>query len=149
MYQPVRHFVRTLCPHFPDLPPRSVIDSILEKSKRKISNIYGTIISLKTMTLNTIRAAWEEELGMEISDQVWIAALDRLNDTTTCARLSLIQFKILHCIHYSKAKLAKIYPDVDKQCDPCHLDKSDTYTYCILVLSQFEEVLVSDILDFI
>ncbi len=45
--------------------------------------------------------------------------IDRISSTTSCARLGLIQFKVLHRLHYSKAKLAIIYPTVDNRCDRC------------------------------
>ncbi|KAF3840339.1 hypothetical protein F7725_019056, partial [Dissostichus mawsoni] len=43
-----------------------------------------------------------------------------VNSSSSCARLSLIQFKVLHRLHYSKAKLSRIYPDrLDDRCDRC------------------------------
>lgn len=73
------------------------------------------------VTLNTIHNTWEEELGMEISDHTWNSASSRIDNITTCARLSLIQFKVLQHIQYSKSKLAKIYLNVDEQCEPIHI----------------------------
>lgn len=50
----------------------------------------------------------------------WVAALQAVNATTSCARLSLIQFKVLHRLHYSKAKLSRIFPDkYDDRCARC------------------------------
>lgn len=36
-----------------------------------------------------------------------------------CACHALLQFKVIHGIHISKAKLERIYPDVDPACDEC------------------------------
>lgn len=40
--------------------------------------------------------------------------------SSSCARLSLIQFKVFHRLHYSKDKLSKLYPDkFDENCSRC------------------------------
>src|SRR4029434_2902021 len=49
----------------------------------------------------------------------WDHALERVNSSSSCARLALIQFKVLHRAHYSKAKLAKIYQGADASCSRC------------------------------
>lgn len=54
-----------------------------------------------------------------MSDTFWDAALNMINSTSSCARLGLIQFKVLHRIHYSKARLSRIYPDLSDTCDRC------------------------------
>lgn len=53
-------------------------------------------------------------------DRIWEEAVRRVNGTTSCARLSLIQFKVLHRMHFSKAKLAKIFSGMDENCSRCH-----------------------------
>ncbi len=60
-----------------------------------------------------------------IIDEIWDDALKRVNGSTTCARLSLIQFKILHRTYYTKSRLSKMYPNVDDRCDRCKSDKAD------------------------
>lgn len=62
------------------------------------------IICLKS-TFNKIRTNWEKELQITFSDDFWKEALRAVNSSTSRARLSLIQFKVLH---YSKAKLSRI-----------------------------------------
>lgn len=66
-------------------------------------------MSLDDHNLANIQIKWEDELGKELGDN-WDCALTRVNSSSSCARLSLIQFKVLHRVHYSKAKLAEIYP---------------------------------------
>lgn len=50
---------------------------------------------------------------------IWSSALHCVNNSTACAKLSIIQFKVLHRTHNSKARLAKIYPNTDANCDRC------------------------------
>lgn len=68
-------------------------------------------MSFNNILIENVKTKWEEDLGTNISGVTWDKALSRVNGTS-CARLNLIQFEVLHRIHYSKFKLAKIYPTV-------------------------------------
>ena len=81
--------------------------------------------SFKNATLAKIKAAWVDELGEDLEEDIWDSALLRVNDSSSCARLSIIQFKILHRIHCSKARLAEIYPNTDASCDRCRNTPAD------------------------
>lgn len=70
-------------------------------------------MSIKNINLDKIHAEWSKDLGVDISEETWNNALFRVNGTTSCTRLGLIQFKVLHRLHYSKVKLSKIYTNVD------------------------------------
>ena len=60
---------------------------------------------------------------------------------TSCACLcSLIQFKVLHSTHFSKAKLAEIYPGVDDRCNRCGFAPAD-HSH-VFSLSKTEQFLV-------
>ncbi len=65
------------------------------------------------------------QLGIDISEDTWDKAVERINRTSSCARLNLIQMKVLYHIHYSKTKLAKLYPNIDETCDHCNISKAD------------------------
>lgn len=122
-YLQVRHFMRTLSPTFPHLPVESGLEKVLGINmvhKGQISSIYNLISSIQCVTLDKFKNDWEEELGTEISDTIWEYAQNTVNGTTSCARLSLIQFKVLHRTYYTKSKLSKIYPDIEDRCDRCN-----------------------------
>ena len=122
-YFQIRNFVRIHNSSFPNIPLRSGVELILDaprQVKGRMSFIYNIISSLRATPLEGIRAGWEEELGESIPDDVWNQAQTRVNGSTSCARLNLIQLKVLHRSHYSKAKLSRIYPSVDESCDRCH-----------------------------
>lgn len=59
-----------------------------------------------------IKEAWPKDMEVEISDDIWIKALGGIN-----ARLQLIQFKVIHRLHYFKTRLNKICPSVSPKCD--------------------------------
>ena len=66
-----------------------------------------------------LRDAWAEELGIPISDELWEEGLSSIQSCSINSRFRLIQFKVLHRLHYSKTKLSKIYPSVSPMCDRC------------------------------
>ncbi len=55
------------------------------------------------------KSAWEHELGEDFADNWWVNAVNRTHSSSICARLSLIQFKIQHRVHISKALHSAIY----------------------------------------
>jgi len=58
------------------------------------------------MNLYEIHAEWTKDL--DISEETWNNVLIRVNATTSCTRLGLIQFKFLHRLHYNKVRLSKM-----------------------------------------
>lgn len=62
---------------------------------------------------------------VDLEEETWESALLRVNNSTFCAKLTIIQFKILHRIHYSKARLAKIFPNIDASCERCRNPSAD------------------------
>ena len=122
-YFQVRHFLRNSDPNFPNLPQNTVLDDMLEtspNSKGLISRLTDIITSLKNVTLSKIKTDWEKELGINIEDESWNCALQSINSSIFCAKLGIIQFKVLHRVHLSKARLAKMYSNDDTFCDRCH-----------------------------
>lgn len=122
-YFQIRHFLQHNDPNFPGLPSLPSLDEMLDISfntKKLISRLTDFIISLKNKPLVKIRGDWVDELGEDIDDDMWNNALQRVNDSSSCAKLSVIQFKVVHRAHFSKARLSKIYPNVSASCDRCH-----------------------------
>lgn len=127
-YFQVRHFLQCQDPNFPFITLTSGLDDLVKPpfdSKRLISRICDHITSFKNTTLAKIRADWVDELGENLEEDVWESALLRVNDSTSCAKLSIIQFKILHRIHYSKVRLARMFPNIDASCDRCRNTPAD------------------------
>lgn len=59
-------------------------------------------------------------MGTEIPDTLWEKSLEHTHRCSNNARHCLIQFKILHRLHYSKERLHRIYPELSPICDRCH-----------------------------
>lgn len=154
-YFQVRHFLQCHDPNFPNLPLESALDDLLGmpfNPKRLTSRINDWIASLQNPTLENIRAEWIRELGEDLEENIWISALQRVNDSSSCAKLSMIQFKVLHRIHYSKARLAKIYPNTDAGCNRCRSTPANLthmFWLCPSLMSYWSGIFrtLSEILD--
>jgi hypothetical protein len=82
-------------------------------------------MSLNNKPVLKAKVAWEKELKVDFTDDWWAKAIDRIGSTSSCARLGLIQFKVFHRTHFSKAELAEIYPDVDDSYNRCGFAPAD------------------------
>lgn len=69
-----------------------------------------------------LRNAWVEELGTEITDNMWEAILIKIYNSSINVRHRLTQFKIVHRLHYTKSRLHAIYRNVCPLCDKCSQD---------------------------
>lgn len=119
----LRDFARSHSSQFPHAPPLSGIDLVLQfKSlpKGHISHFYNLLTPTNSSVVDKSRADWETELQINISNSFWERALSAIHSSSSCARLSVIQFKVLFRLHYSRDKLFKLFPDrVSEACDRC------------------------------
>uniref|UniRef100_A0AAQ5XLH4 Reverse transcriptase domain-containing protein n=1 Tax=Amphiprion ocellaris TaxID=80972 RepID=A0AAQ5XLH4_AMPOC len=126
-YLQVRHYVQSEIKRDQNLPIEHEIYQILRSppdSKHLISKIiclFDDCISVRT---EKTRDTWKEELGIEISESMWTKCLSKINSCSVNSRHRLIQFKIVHRLHYSKSRLHKIYPSVSPVCDRCNVSES-------------------------
>ena len=101
-YFQIRNFARHNTFSFPQIPSASGTDHILpvtRLSNGHISFLYNLVSTATPPALHKIKVGWETELGISMSDTFWDAALKTVNSSSSCARLGLIQFKVLHRIH--------------------------------------------------
>jgi hypothetical protein len=125
-YLQLRSFVKDHCSTFPFLPADlpTVLDRP-ESLKGRLSKLYTCILQSNPSPLVKIRQEWENELGIQFEDSWWVRAKLQVNYSSSCARLNLIQYKVLHRIHFSKAKLAKFFPGTSDACNRCAFVPSD------------------------
>ena len=128
-YFQIRHCVLKTFPNFPTLPSKQPWEDLfkLQPNQRSlVSHIYRALLSFNTEQCSKSAAAWEQELGVEFEEDFWERAIDRVRNSSSCARLGLTQFKIVQRLHLSSSRLSKIYPDTEDICarckgTPCHL----------------------------
>lgn len=118
----LRSFISTSFTHFPSQPPNTLLNSILELdsgSKGNIGKIHSLLNTYNLEPLTRTKAQWENELGCELSEEVWEKALDKIHSSSICLRHTVIQFKVMHRLHWSKVRLSKFTPSIDPTCDRC------------------------------
>lgn len=100
----IRSFVNSRFPQFPNPPTDSPLDTLLKPVlalKGMISYFFTHIHLLWLVSLVSIKALWELQLGEEISEELWEEALDRVHKSSICAKHGLIQCKIIHRAHFT------------------------------------------------
>jgi len=92
--------------------------------------LFGSCTSAPTVRF---KEAWEENLGVELSDDTWDRCLATIHACSINSRHQLIQFKVIYRLHYTKDKLHKIYPSVSPMCDRCKVAEdtaSHAFWFC-------------------
>lgn len=51
-----------------------------------------------------IKSAREPDLVVELPEVLWVEVMERIHQGSSNARLELIQFKVMHILHYSIEK---------------------------------------------
>lgn len=111
-YFQVRDFASKCFPNFRSVPPQQPFKSLFSGFPRQrgmILNIYDFILALSSQSDTKIKNAWETKLGIQLSEEVWEHVISRIRSTTSCARLGLIQFRVLYRVHFSKSGLSEIF----------------------------------------
>lgn len=107
MYLQIRHFLRCQIPSFPQAPDVNIADALLnlQPSRRGlISIIYNKLQGIRQAPFDNIKIAWEQDLNLSFSEEMWDTIFKLINSTSLCAHHCLLQFKVVHRTHISKTK---------------------------------------------
>lgn len=121
-YLQIRNYVRQCVPNFESLPEEKKIHKLLlipPNSRNLISYFVKTFSEQVNSATLHLKSAWEEDLGIQIDDDVWEESLSRIRSCSINVRHQLIQFKVIHRLHYSKSKLHRFFPTISSLCDRC------------------------------
>uniref|UniRef100_A0AAY4CMV8 Reverse transcriptase zinc-binding domain-containing protein n=1 Tax=Denticeps clupeoides TaxID=299321 RepID=A0AAY4CMV8_9TELE len=118
----IRSFVSK---HFRSLhsPANSPADEILALNpfmRGNISKLYTLIQNIYSPSWEKTKVAWEQDLNIVVTGESWQQCLEATHTSSVCIRQCLIQFKVLHRLHYSLDKLAKMFPNTSSECLRCH-----------------------------
>lgn len=86
-----------------------------------MSRIYEQLNVYDLTPLDILKNKWETDLDEPISEEMWHKIIQRIFSSSICLRHAVIQFKIVHRLHWSKVRLSKI-TDIDPTCDRCRQD---------------------------
>lgn len=123
----VRHFVQRNYPDFPNLPPETLVDTLLKVNPNQrgaISHIFKALDSTLSNFPQKTRDLWEQDLG-HIEEDQWDQILELVHNSSICARHGLIQCKLIHRTYYTNHRLSKFYPNVIDVCNRCNQSPAD------------------------
>lgn len=121
-YLQIRNYARQNISNFEQLPEEHRCCTLLlgrPDSKHLVSVFVKIFLEEFNVDTQFIKASWEAELGLQIDDITWDGGLSRIQACSVNARHQLIQFKVIHRLHYSKTKLHRIFPSISPLCDRC------------------------------
>ena len=113
-YLQLRNFAFSKC--FPSCPPTSLLDSVFDCKlvrKRTISTIYEILYSHNLTPLDLLKNKWETNLNETITNDTCHKIIQGIFSYSICLRHAVIQFKIVHRLHWSKVRLSRIKADID------------------------------------
>lgn len=153
-YLQVRDYVKKHVPKLDSVEPTTldVLFIFQGRARHLISTLYSALLSRSSPSTQGIKTLWEEEFGEGISEELWDDALENIHKCSANSRHCLIQFKIIHRLHFSKTKLHKIFPEVSPLCDKCMADEASllhSYFLCPKILPFWVQIFktISDMLE--
>ncbi|KAI2651145.1 Holliday junction resolvase RecU [Labeo rohita] len=97
-YFQILNFIRKQFSNFPFLPTKNILD------------ILDLHTSLKgSPSMRPLKALWKEELNLTFEENIWDLILYCIHSSSINARHTLVQFKVVHRVHWSRTKLNKIF----------------------------------------
>ena len=127
-YLQLRSFVASISNCFPTHPPTSLLDLIFKMdtdSRQIIGRIYKLLILHNPAIKENSKSRWEGGLNEQIPEEIWNRIIYRIHSSSICQRHSVVQFKVVYRLYWSKVRLAKIRPDVQPTCDRCKQDPAN------------------------
>lgn len=121
-YLQIRSFVIKHYATYPNRPLSSPLEDCLHLqsiSRGQISRTYNLLHLMDPTSLEELKRLWEQDLGLQLSDDIWNTSINLIHSTSICIRHTLIQFKVFHRAYFTKAKLARIYGTSDDGCPRC------------------------------
>ncbi len=148
-YLQARSFARKHFSEFPAAPPNGILESILHHYRSiggALSNIYNIINNKQTPSSRSLKSLWEEDLSITLENETWNAVLKRIHSSSVSSRHKLIQFKVVHRIHWSRVQLSRIFPDSDPTCPRCGVEPASllhSFWACSKLLRFWERIFKS------
>ena len=86
-----------------------------------ISFYYKILFSVDRLDTYKIKEEWEREMSAQITGETWGECLCNASRCSINVRDILIQFKVIHRLHYTKSRLHKMFPAVSPICGKCKI----------------------------
>ena len=131
-YLQIRDYIKSNTLDYKNKVPGLLDDlfNLHPNTEKLIAHIYNIILDKENPTTETYRQAWEKEIGLSITKENWEESLQQIHRCSLNARHTLIQFKVLYRLHYSKTKLNSIFHNLSSICDKCkNLEANLTHSF--------------------
>ena len=115
----LRHFLRAYVPLYEQKLHHAALDSLLTiepYTKGAVSYFYNILQKLNSPSTNSFREEWQRELGNVLWEEMWKICFENIHSSSINARHALIQFKVVHRLHFSPSK---IFNDASFLCMKC------------------------------
>ncbi len=145
-YLQARSFARNHFSEFPAAPLNGILEGILHQYRcigGAISNIYNIINNKQTPSSRSLKSLWEEDLSIKLENESWNAVFKRIHSSSVSSRHKLIQFKVVHRIHWSRVQLSRMLPDLDATCPRCGVEPASllhSFWACSKLLRFWERI---------
>lgn len=122
----IRDYTRKNITNFESLPVSTDLYALLNQapdSRRLVSRFINIFTAYEPAPTQHLKEAWEKDLGITISADDWDTCLSSIHSCSINSRHQLIQFKVIHRLHYSCTKLHSFYPSVSPICPKCKAEE--------------------------
>lgn len=100
----IRHYIRSHIPDYERMPKHNTMDSLrrlIPGSRGTVSSLYNILMAHVEVSTEKLKNDWEQELNIELNVKDWEGILDRIHSSSINSRHTLVQFKVVHRLHYS------------------------------------------------
>ena len=107
---------------FPLSPSESLLETILKckvNIKQVIGRIYTLLNTYNMNSLDSLRIKWETDIDDTIPEETWQKIIQLIYSSSVCRRHTVVQFKIVHCLHWTRDRLSNIKKGIDPMRDRC------------------------------
>lgn len=140
----LKYFVVSNIDCFPSCPSPSLLHKVfdLKPDAKWVTDVYELLSNHKLPTLQS-EEQWGRDLGQQIADETWHRIINRIFFLSSiCLEHVVIQFKVVHRLHWSKTRLSKIKDGIDPTCDRCKQEPASLFHmfwYCVLSFTVFRQ----------
>ncbi len=121
-YLDIRNYVRSTMLNFETFSTDNELHKLLTctpNTPKLITKFVDFFTSQLDISTNHLKNDWENELDIQVSEEDWAECLKNIYTCSINARHQLIQYKVLHRLHYSRVKLNTFYSTISPLCNKC------------------------------
>uniref|UniRef100_A0A3Q3G8L9 Reverse transcriptase domain-containing protein n=1 Tax=Kryptolebias marmoratus TaxID=37003 RepID=A0A3Q3G8L9_KRYMA len=108
----------------------SGIEKLLTSTREVSLSLCYKTLKCHKHHLPTLAQAWGDELGIEITDEMWNSIWNSARKISICNRSWALQLKLLHRAHLAPNRVSKFKPGSSSLCPKCKIHEGNL-THCL------------------